>query len=228
MIIGIIYLVLALALGLSFTRWLQLAFTRIEALAVSLTVGLFGFSWLMVIPCLILPYQFALPLGCAATIVTTLVLISRGSTWSHRRLSRQATVVWVIFAIATAAFWGQLMFSHDLPLMAGNIVSGGSTWGDFGFHASIISHQAVAAKLPLDLPVASGVPLAYYFLIDFLSAHLDSRRLELQSGTCSARHVIGLVVNAATRELRLAALRSTRRRFSRSHFGTHPMVQRSA
>ena len=168
--VAALYLLLALALGIAFTRWLGLSFWRLEAAAIAIITGLFGFSWIILLPALMMPYWLALPLGAILVMVVTALLWQRGRSHQLKPTPRSITIIWSLIAALSALFWGWLMFSHDLLPVSGTLVSAGSTWGDFGYHASVISHQAAATKLPLDLPVANGVGLAYYFLIDFLSA----------------------------------------------------------
>ena len=59
-----------------------------------------------------------------------------------------------------------------LPSTTTGITSAGSSWADLGLHASLVSHIAVADKLPMDLPIAAGTALTYPLIVDFLSAIL--------------------------------------------------------
>ncbi|MBW4061411.1 hypothetical protein HJC99_02470 [Candidatus Saccharibacteria bacterium] len=168
--IAIIYLSLALCLGYSFTRWLQLRLAGIETAAISIITGLFGFTWIILLPCLILPYRFALPVGSLAISALIVWLLIKGKPAPRLKLDRKIALTWSVIAVASLIFWAWLMITHDLLPTSNGLMSAGSTWADFGLHASIVSHQALPSSLPHDLPIASGTPLTYPFLIDFLSA----------------------------------------------------------
>jgi hypothetical protein len=83
---------------------------------------------------------------------------------------RTRWLLWAAGSLPLTAALAWLSWNHDLLPVPGGIQASGSTWADFGLHASLISHAALASQLPLDMPLAAGTHLTYPFLIDLLSA----------------------------------------------------------
>jgi hypothetical protein len=171
---ALVLLISALLLGASLVRWLRLPLYAFEAAAMTIVLGLFSWTWLALIFALTLPYAWSVPLTLltSATITAALWWPLRHHGWSWRQLEggRRSWYIWGGLSLILALQFGRLFWTHMLIPEASGIYSAGSTWADFGMHASLISHFAAADRLPLDLPVASGLNLTYPFLINLLSA----------------------------------------------------------
>ncbi|HEX4102208.1 MAG TPA: hypothetical protein VHY21_16980 [Pseudonocardiaceae bacterium] len=168
---ALILFVSALLLGAAVVWWLKLPLYPFEAAALTVVIGLFGWTWLAFLTALVLPYHFAVPLTIGLAAGACVVL------WNRRRLQwrpleggRTGWIVWGVTSLATAALLGPLFWTHSLETDSTGVYSAGSTWADFGLHAAIISHLAVFDRMPMDLPVASGAHLTYPYLVDLLSA----------------------------------------------------------
>ncbi|SDJ05667.1 hypothetical protein SAMN05444157_1505 [Frankineae bacterium MT45] len=167
---ALLYLIVGLAFGVSAARWVGLRLNYLEFAAVSIVVGTFGFTWIMLLPCIVFPYSAALPLGVLLVVAVGVLLWLRGQWRGFEQLSRRMLISWSVIALLSFVFWVTLSWSHDLNPVNGTLMSAGSTWADFGLHANLVTHQAYADHLPGNLPIASGTNLTYPFLIDFLSA----------------------------------------------------------
>ncbi|WP_157749666.1 hypothetical protein [Jatrophihabitans sp. GAS493] len=155
---------------MSATRWVGLRLNVFEFAAASIVVGSFGFTWIMLLPCIVFPYSVALPLGALLVVALGVLLWLRGRWRGFEPLSRRMLIAWSVIAALSLLFWATLSWTHDLNPVNGTLMSAGSTWADFGLHANIATHQAYADRLPGNLPIASGTNMTYPFLIDFLSA----------------------------------------------------------
>ena len=172
---ALILLLSALLLGAAIVWWLRLPLYPFEAVAFTIVLGLFRWTWLAFLTALVLPYSLAVPLTIGISALASLVL-----GWYPRRRARPwwrpleggrpGWILWGVISLGTVALLGPLFWTHSLVRDSSGVWSAGSTWADFGLHAAIISHLAVFDWMPLDLPVASGARLTYPFLVDYLSA----------------------------------------------------------
>ncbi|HET9255771.1 MAG TPA: hypothetical protein VFO16_11275 [Pseudonocardiaceae bacterium] len=164
----------ALLLGAAIVWWLRLPLYPFEAAALTIVIGLFGWTWLAFLAALMLPYSLAIPFTIGVSAVASVALWypwRRGwAGWRPLEGGRSGWILWGLASVATAATLGTLFWTHSLVRDSQGVWSAGSTWADFGLHSAIISHLAVFDRMPLDLPVASGTHLTYPFLIDYLSA----------------------------------------------------------
>jgi uncharacterized membrane protein YjjB (DUF3815 family) len=162
----------ALLFGTTLVRRIPFPLYRFEAAAMAVVLGLFLWTWLMFLAVLVLPYDAALPVTITVATATTFVLWRGGSTPTWRPLEggRRAWFVWGAATAITAPILIRLFWTHSLVRNAEGIWTAGATWGDYGAHASYISHFAAASSLPTDLSIASGEKITYPFLIDLLSA----------------------------------------------------------
>jgi hypothetical protein len=161
----------ALLLGAAVSWWLRLPLYPFEAVALTIVIGLFGWTWLAFVTSLVLPYQFAIPLTVGLSAGACVLLWnSRRPQWRRLEGGRVGWIVWGVASLVTTVLLGRLFWTHSLLRDPTGVYSAGSTWSDFGLHSAIINHLAVFDRMPLDLPVASGTHLTYPFLIDFLSA----------------------------------------------------------
>jgi hypothetical protein len=171
---ALILFVSALLLGAAFVWWLRIPLYPFEAAALTVVIGLFGWTWLAFLAALVLPYQLAIPLAVGVSALISVALwYPRRHAWPELRLldgGRPGWILWGVASLVTTALLGTLFWTHSLVSESTGVYSAGSTWADFGLHAAIISHLAVFDSMPLGLPVASGAHLTYPFLIDFLSA----------------------------------------------------------
>ncbi|PZS18123.1 MAG: hypothetical protein DLM60_12595 [Pseudonocardiales bacterium] len=168
---ALILFVSALLLGASVVGWLKLPLYFFEAAALTVVIGLFGWTWLAFLTALVLPYHFAIPLTIGLSAGACVLLWQpRRPQWRPLEGGRSGWILWGAASLVTTAVLGRLFWTHSLLRDSTGVYSAGSTWADFGLHSAIISHFAVLDRLQLDLPVASGAKLTYPFLIDFLSA----------------------------------------------------------
>jgi hypothetical protein len=172
---ALILLLSALLLGAAIVWWIRLPLYPFEAVALAVVLGLFGWTWLAFLTSLVLPYSFAIPLtaGLSAGVSVVLCWDLRWRArpfWSMLEGGWSGWVLWGVATLATTGVLGWLFWTHCLVSDPTGVYSAGSTWADFGFHASIVSHLAVVDEVSLDLPLASGARMTYPFLIDFLSA----------------------------------------------------------
>jgi len=169
--VALILFLSALLLGAAIVWWLQLPLYPFEAAALTIVIGLFVWTWLAFLASLVLPYHFAIPLTIGLGAGACVVLWKPGRpTWRPLEGGRPGWNLWGVASLGTTALLGTLFWTHSLPSDRTGVYTAGATWGDFGLHASIISHLAVFDRMPLDLPVASGARMTYPFLVDFLSA----------------------------------------------------------
>jgi hypothetical protein len=168
---ALILLVSALLLGVVVVGWLKLPLYPFEATALTVVIGLVGWTWLAFLTALVLPYRFAVPLtiGLAAS-ACVLLWNRRRPQWRPLEGGRAGWIVWGVTTLASTALLGPLFWTHSLESDSTGVYSAGSTWADFGLHSAIISHLAAFDRMPMDLPVASGVHLTYPYLVDLLSA----------------------------------------------------------
>lgn len=169
---ALIYLLSALVLGATIVRRIPLPMYRFEAAAMGVVLGLLAWTWLAFLAALVLPYDAALPLAVTVSAGLTVAFWPGGRTPEWRALEggRRAWIVWGVATAVTAPALIRLFWTHSLVRDAQGIWTGGATWGDYGAHASYISHIAAATSFPSDLPIAAGEKITYPFLIDFLSA----------------------------------------------------------
>jgi hypothetical protein len=170
--LGLIYLTSALVLGVAMVSRLPMRLYRFEYPALAVTLGLFGWSWLLFLLSLAMPYVASLPLTFALATAASIWLWRGRATTSWLPLTRAAWIAWGSFSTAVAILIGWLSWTHDLRSTPLGIYSATSTWADFGLHASLVNHFALAPKLPLDFPLAAGTHLTYPFMADFISAWL--------------------------------------------------------
>jgi len=169
--VALILFLSALLLGAAIVWWLQLPLYPFEAAALTIVLGLFSWTWLAFLACLVLPYRFAIPLTVGLSAGACVLVWKRGRPrWRPLEGGRPGWILWGVASLGTTALLGTLFWTHSLPSDRTGVYTAGATWGDFGLHASIISHLAVFDRMPMDLPVASGTRMTYPFLVDFLSA----------------------------------------------------------
>lgn len=180
---GLIYLVSALVLGATLVRRIPMAMYRFEAVAFAVVLGLLAWMWIAFITALVLPYDVSLPLTIVISAVATVALWPGGNGPERRALEggRPAWLVWGAATVLTGIGLIRLFWTHSLVRDAEGIWTGGATWGDYGAHASYISHMAAASRLPSDLPIAAGEKITYPFLIDFLSAMYTTGGMSLHN-----------------------------------------------
>ena len=173
---ALILLASAVLLGAAAVRWLRLPCYPFETAALAVVLGLFSWTWLAFLLALLFPYRVAVPATvlAAALLSLALWLPTRGVRIEWRPLEggRRGWLLWGAGAAVTTAVLGRLFWTHSLVTEPTGVYSAGSTWADFGLHASIVTHLAAPERMPLDLPVASGAHLTYPFLVDLLSALL--------------------------------------------------------
>ncbi|MGH3842004.1 MAG: hypothetical protein ACRDS0_11245 [Pseudonocardiaceae bacterium] len=173
---ALILLVSALLLGAATVWWLRLPLYPVEAAALAVVIGLFGWTWLAFLAALVLPYHLAIPLtvgvssGACACVALWCSSRRAWPQWRPLEGGRWGWILWGVASLATGAVLGPLFWTHSLLSDSTGVYSAGSTWADFGLHASIITHFAAFDRIPLDLPVASGAKITYPFLVDYLSA----------------------------------------------------------
>lgn len=164
----------ALLLGVAAVGSLRVALYPFEAVALIVVIGLFGWSWLVFLAALVLPYAFAVPLsvglGTAAGLAAWLWRRRARPGWRCLAGGWRGWAVWGATTALSAALLVPLFWTHSLVRDPSGMYSAGAAWGDLGLHASLISHFAAFDRLPLDLPVASGARLTYPFLADLLCA----------------------------------------------------------
>ncbi len=170
--VALLWLVSALVLGAGLVRWLRLRAYPFEVVALSVVLGLFLWSWLALLLSLMLPYSFSLPLASGIGLLAGAGLwqLSHRQQWRPLEGGRNSWITWGVFTALLTIGLTVLFWTHSLLPEADGIYSAGSTWSDFGMHASLISHLAATDRLPFDLPIASGTRLTYPLLIDWLSA----------------------------------------------------------
>jgi hypothetical protein len=169
--VALILFASALLLGAVVVWWLRLPLYPFEAVALTIVIGLFGWTWLAFLASLVLPYRFALPLTIGLSAGAWVVLWQPGRPeWRPLEGGRSGWILLGVASLVTTALLGTLFWSHSLVQDSTGVYSAGSTWADFGLHSAIVSHLAAFDRMPLDLPVASGAHLTYPFLVDFLSA----------------------------------------------------------
>ncbi|HSX01580.1 MAG TPA: hypothetical protein VLF67_05045 [Candidatus Saccharimonas sp.] len=173
--IGLLLLASALALGWGLVRLLRLPLYPFEVAALSIILGLLGWTWLACLLSIAAPYTLSVPIATALAAVSGVWLWWRyRPDPDHVRLtaSPRRWVGWGVLTAGLSLGFGWLLWTHSLPATPDGLFSAGSTWADLGLHSALITHQAAPAQLPLDLPLASGTHLTYPFLIDFTSALL--------------------------------------------------------
>lgn len=168
---ALIYVLSALALGTTLVRRIPFALYPFEAVAMSVVVGMFSWTWLVFVAELLVPYDLALTIVitlCAA--VTVALWRGGGLTWRPLEGGRRSWIVWGIATVLTTVLLWTMYWSHSITHDAKGLWSSGAAWGDYGLHVSIISHINAATSLPNDLSVAAGEKMTYPFLIDLQSA----------------------------------------------------------
>lgn len=172
---ALVLLASALALGAAAVRHLPLRFYAFEYVAMSVVVGLVGWTWLAFCVCLVLPVVPAIVVTTVVASVGAAALAwpLRARPWTFAWFERRGDrLLWLAATAGTAAVLVPLYLRVSLTEEADGIYSAGSSWADYGVHAAIVSHIAESDSMPTDLPVASGEKLTYPFLIDLLSALL--------------------------------------------------------
>jgi hypothetical protein len=168
---ALILFVSALLFGAAVVGWLKLPLYPFEAAALTVVIGLFGWTWLAFLTALVLPYHFAIPLTLGLSAGACVLLWNpRRPQWRPLEGGCSAWIVWGITSLASTALLGPLFWTHSLESDSTGVYSAGSTWADFGLHSAIISHLAAFDWMPMDLSVASGAHLTYPYLVDLLSA----------------------------------------------------------
>ncbi|MEN0012937.1 MAG: hypothetical protein AAGC46_06215 [Solirubrobacteraceae bacterium] len=168
---ALIFLLSALLLGTALVRRIPFPLYRFEAVALAVGLGLFGWTWLTFVLELLFPYDLALSIVVTLCVAAFVGLWRGGKPeWRPLEGGRRSWIVWGIATALTGVMIVTLFWSHNLPQDSQGIWSYAATWGDYGLHASIISHIDAATRLPNDLSVASGEKMTYPFLIDLLSA----------------------------------------------------------
>ena len=172
--LSLIYLTSALILGATLSRRLGLRLLWFEAPALAVALGLVLWTWLSFVCAIFLPYTFSLPLTLGLSTIASIWLWqgARGWHWQPVPGGRPAHLAWGIFTAASTLLIGWLMWTHDLIASNGGLYSANATWADFGLHASLINHFALADRFSFDFPVAAGTHLTYPFMVDLLSAWL--------------------------------------------------------
>jgi hypothetical protein len=165
----------AFALGAAAVRHLPLRFYAFEYVAMSVVVGLVGWTWLAFLACLVLP---VVPAITATTVVSAVAAAGlayplRGRPWEFAQFDlRGDRLLWLATTLGSVAVLAPLYWRVSLTSERTGVYSAGSSWADYGVHSAIVTHIADSHSMPMDLPVASGEKLTYPFLIDLLSALL--------------------------------------------------------
>jgi hypothetical protein len=168
---ALILLVSALLLGAAIVWRLRLPLYLFEAAALTVVIGLFGWTWLAFLAALVLPYHFAVPLTIGLSAGACVVLWNpHRPQWRPLEGGRSGWIIWGVASLVTTALLGPLFWTHSLVSDPTGVYTAGSTWYDFGLHSAIINHLTVFDSMPLDLPIASGAHLTYPYLVDLLSA----------------------------------------------------------
>lgn len=171
---ALILLVSALLLGATIVSWLRLPLYPFEAAALAVVLGLFTWTWVAFLGALVLPYGVAILIAIGVSVAAGI------SLWATRRLDRPVWrpleggragwLLWGAATLITTVVLSVLFWTHNLVQDSTGVYSAGSTWADFGLHASFVSHFAQFGRMPMDLPLASGTSMTYPFLVDLLSS----------------------------------------------------------
>jgi hypothetical protein len=149
--------------GAGAVRRLGWELTRVEALALAAAFALTAAPWLLFLAAWSVGFAAGLPLGVVA-------LALAGHVLGRGRVAARATDVpgpsWLSWCVLGALF-ALLFHGHMLHREAAGLYTGGSTFGDLALHATLASRFAFD-EVDLASPIASGQPLTYPFLGDFL------------------------------------------------------------
>lgn len=182
----------AAILGLGwFLGWGFLAVTapslsRSGRLVCGLPTGLLLGSWLLLLAIWILGYgagPWAAVGLMAAVGVGAGWKAGRSGSVGAPRASRPGAGALVASAglLLSGGLLAGLFWTRMLEPRGEALWSGGSSWGDLGLHAALVSHFAVERAFDWEFPLFAGEGLSYPFLVDFLSGLLRRAGWSLHS-----------------------------------------------
>jgi hypothetical protein len=172
MLLGIIFIALCTAVGWQVVRLLPITAHKLEAAAMSVTIGLNLGSWIAFLFGLI----FGFPIGLI--IAFTVLLASQlAYLWIKGRILLISTRYhsrWRIPALFTSAFITIFILNityatFQIPGPNGDWVLGGFSSGDFALHSALAGQFAHGNTVDLVSPVYLRTKLVYPFIPDFLS-----------------------------------------------------------
>ncbi len=188
MLIGAIFLLLAIWSGIAILRLLPLRWYRIELLAAGIAGGLLLATWISFLSVLLLGYKSGLPVAAALVVMVAAAAEWRVRVRRHNKplygdwkAAMPATLVWVVFSIFTAVLTGILFESHMLHETSEGMYSGVASYGDVILHSSLITHFAAGDSLDMTMPIFAEVHNTYPFFMDYLSAVLVKMGWSLQA-----------------------------------------------
>ncbi|MCX6767752.1 MAG: hypothetical protein NTY90_03430 [Candidatus Micrarchaeota archaeon] len=179
MILGIVFLAVAVLFGLAAVRRLGAAESLEELIAYGPTAGLVASAFILLAASL--AFGFTQPVIAAVTLALAfaaafLARVPRNrdihKIHKSKSVCKGVSRAFVALAILSTAFFGYLLSTHYLEPRPDGLYSGGSTWGDLAFHSTATASMAFGGNFPPQNPVFPGTRLNYHFLADFLSAAL--------------------------------------------------------
>ncbi|MCC7288934.1 hypothetical protein IT414_00895 [bacterium] len=172
---GWFFISLSILLGWSLVRQFDMTLRRLEALAMSVAVGMSLSAWIVFIAALGLGFSLGLPLAICLIAVLAFggQLIPGRYRWETRPYSKKWRWLLAITALGTAYVVVQLIvLSYQFPNAQGAWVSNGNAWGDGPLHVAYVNQFAQGNTVDMVSPSYMKVPLTYPVIADFYSAVL--------------------------------------------------------
>lgn len=173
--LAILCMTLSVLAGWSLVRLFPFAVRRIEALSMSVAIGIPLVSWLIFICAKLLAFPIGLPVALVLTalICTTQAYIPSRTSFIRKPYSTRFRAFAWVGALVIAFIVGQLIYlSYQLPGPDGNWLSNGNAWGDAPLHISYANQFSMGDTVDLVSPSYLKVPLTYPFIGDFYSGIL--------------------------------------------------------
>lgn len=161
--LGLAIVLAAAWLGAGAVRRLGWPLGRFEAVALAAAFALTAAPWVLFVAAWGLGFATGLPAGVVALALAGHLLGRARRVPPGDPGPAPSRLAWGAFGVLFAL----LFHSHMLHQEAAGIFTGGSTFSDLALHATLASRFAVD-EIDLASPIASGQPLTYPFLGDFL------------------------------------------------------------
>lgn len=177
MILALLFLASALAIGLALARKLRL--DAENNLAYAIPVGIVASAWILFFASLATGFGPLGVLAASGICFAAAWFLSAGKTAAEKlKLGLQGLLSKKIIPLAAISLALLLAVNYLAFRFDGGGVEGFPV--DFGFHKSIISSIA-SGNFPPEHPLFAGKPLAYYYFTHLFTAALVSSGLSLQA-----------------------------------------------
>jgi hypothetical protein len=164
-----LFFVAALGIGLLSVKLLPITLYRAERYAITLFIGLFFASWLLLIGSWACGFTIAGNLTIGIGIVAGIAQYFLPAKIDKVFATNRQRWAWFITTTLFSFIVVYLLYTHMLGPGPDGYYSSSGSWGDLPLHLSIITNIAHIPSFHWDFSLFAGSKLTYPFIVDFLN-----------------------------------------------------------